>query len=321
MSIERADFVPAWWLRNGHAQTLWAALLRQVPTPRYTRQRLELNDGDFIDLDWSSSSAQHKPLIIILHGLEGCSRSPYVCGLVQHLNRHDMDCLVMNFRGCSGTPNRLTRTYHSGETSDLTLLVSWLATHWPQRPLYAVGFSLGGNVLLKYLGETAPTCRITRAATVCVPMRLEVCAERMRYGLSRIYLWRLLTLLKRKLRAKYRHRPAPINLEHIDSAHDFHSFDDAATAPLHGFEGASDYYARSSAAQFIAQINTSTLIIHASDDPFMSDAVLPPPTHLPPKVRIERAPHGGHVGFIAGSGALGLVPRYWIDHRLGRFLA
>ena len=158
MTYHDARFRPAWWLTNPHAQTIWGSLCRPRPRPRYRRQRLELPDGDFLDLDWASGDHRPAaPLVLVLHGLEGCSRSPYARGLVAHLLGAGFDALVMHFRGCGGTPNRLRRTYHSGETSDLRQVLNWLARHWPDRPVFAVGFSLGGNVLLKYLGESGPS--------------------------------------------------------------------------------------------------------------------------------------------------------------------
>lgn len=198
-------FKPAWWLPGGHAQTLWGSLCRPLPRPALHRQRLELPDGDFLDLDWSRSAADaSRPLVLILHGMEGSSRSSYVRGLVAQLEHEGLAAVVMHFRGCSGTPNRLERTYHSGETGDLALVSRWLRRHWPERPIAAAGFSLGGNVLLKHLGEHSQTVALDAAAVACVPMQLAVCAQRLDKGLSRIYGRRLLKLLKAKLAAKYR---------------------------------------------------------------------------------------------------------------------
>jgi hypothetical protein len=308
-------------LRNAHAQTLWASLCRRAPRPVLRRQRLELPDGDFLDLDWGDAASAVQPLVLVLHGLEGSARSPYVRALAQHLQGLGMQALIVHFRGCSGVPNRLARSYHSGETGDLDLLVRWLRHCWPRRAIGVVGYSLGGNVLLKWLGEHGAAARVEAAVAVSVPMDLAVCADRMQCGLSRVYCWRLVRSLKRKVVEKFRSRSGPLDLARVRRARGFREFDDAVTAPLHGFTGAHDYYRRSSSRAWLTGIRRPTLIVHAVDDPFMTPAVLPPDRDaLPAELRLELSAQGGHVGFIASRGPLGLLPGYWLEARIGGFL-
>jgi len=257
--------------------------------------------------------------VMMLHGLEGSARSSYVRGLTAALHAAGMQALLMHFRGCGGRPNRLPRSYHSGETGDLDCVMGWLRDCWPRRRLGVVGFSLGGNVLLKWLGERGAQATADAAAAVCVPLRLEVCASRMEQGLSRLYLWRLARELRRKIRIKFRRRPGPLDLEAVARTRRFWDFDDLATARLHGFGGAAEYYRRSSAGQYLRGIRRPTLLLQAHDDPFMTPQVLPPPGDLSDDVRLEVQRYGGHVGFVAGAGALGLTPDYWLDRRLVGF--
>ena len=295
-------------------------MLRVRPRPAFARQRLELPDGDFLDLDWGLATQAESPLVMILHGLEGSARSSYVRSLAHHLGVAGWQSLVMHFRGCSGAPNRLARSYHSGETSDLDRVVRWLRRQWPHRPLAVVGYSLGGNVLLKWLGEHGVGAPVDAAVAVCVPMELAVSARRLDQGLSRVYRWRLVRDLRRKVLAKFRYRPGALDLTRVSEARGFREFDDAVTAPLHGFDGVDHYYRDSSARRFLAAIRRPTLIVHALDDPFMTPEVLPAPGSVPIGVRLEVSRHGGHVGFVAGGGPLGLLPRYWLDTRISAYL-
>jgi predicted alpha/beta-fold hydrolase len=314
-------FKPAWWLPGPHAQTLWASLCRLTPQPVYHRQRLELSDGDFLDIDWSQpAQSVGCPLVLILHGLEGSSHSSYVRGLVAALQRCKVQSVVLNFRGCSGEVNRLQRTYHSGETGDLDQIVRWLRHHFPNRPIVVVGYSLGGNVLLKWLGERSDDAPITAAAVACAPMQLNVCADRMERGFSRIYLWQLVRSLRVKIQKKFAHKPDFVDLTRVAQCRGFWSFDEHVTAPLHGFESAADYYQRSSARQYIRYIARPTLIVHAADDPFMTSEVLPRSHEQSANVTLQVSENGGHVGFVEGSGIFGLLPTYWLDNRLSHFI-
>ncbi len=314
---EAAAFRAPWWLRSAHLQTLWPALLRSGPHPALERERLELPDGDFLDLDWRARE-RTAPLVLVLHGLAGSSRSPYARGMLEALAGRGWNAAVMHFRGCSGEPNRLDRSYHSGETGDLDRVIETLARRrYPA--LACVGYSLGANVLLKWLGERGAGAPLAAAAAVSVPFVLACAAERLERGLSRLYRWYLLRDLRRDLRRKFSDRNAPIDLEAACTARSFRDFDERVTAPLHGFAGAEDYYARSSCRPYLAAIRCPTLIVQAADDPFLEPSAIPGADELPAAVRLEVSRHGGHAGFVTGP--LPWRPRYWLEERIPAFLA
>ncbi len=309
-------FRPAWWLPGPHAQTIWAALYRAPPSVPLRPERLELPDGDFIDLGWTPEPGPG--LVVVLHGLEGSAHSAYALATLVAVRRHGWQGVVMHFRGCSGMPNRLPRSYHSGETGDLRFLIETLRARHPHLPLCAVGYSLGGNVLLKYLGERGDLAGLAGAVAVSVPFELDKAARRMERGFSRHYQWFLVGKLRAKTAHKFAAMPSPIDLRGLGALRTFRAFDGAVTAPLHGFDSAEDYYARSSSRQFLRAINTPTLILHASDDPFMSPDAVPTPAELAPSIHLDLQAHGGHVGFVAGS--VPGRPRYWLDERIPAFL-
>lgn len=316
-SIITSSFKPAWWLPGPHAQTLFPFIARRRLTIATQRERLILPDGDFLDLDWALNAPTQAPLVLVLHGLEGSLRSHYAAGLLQSLNRAGLRAVLMHFRGCSGEPNRLPRSYHSGETADLEWVVTLLRQREPDATLAAVGFSLGGNVLLKWLGEFGAHAKVDAAVAVSVPFSLAIAADRLDRGLSQIYQAYLLHKLRRSLRAKQARIKLPLVLPDLNQLDSFRRFDDAVTAPLHGFAGVDDYYARASSRPFLMRITLPTLILQARDDPFMTPAILPSPADLAPAVRMELSPTGGHVGFIGGR--LG-HPDYWLEQRIPTFL-
>lgn len=290
--------------------------MRPRPLPKYRRERLVLPDGDFLDLDWHEPRSGG-PLSIILHGLAGCSRSHYVRGLVAALAHHGIRAVVMHQRGCSGHPNRLDRSYHAGETGDLATLLEQIRHREPNTPLGLVGYSLGGNIVLKWLGQN-PRTSISAAAAISVPFLLESGVARMERGWSRAYQWRLVRLLRRSTMEKFAGRPGPISRDELAALRSFREFDDRVTAPLHGFANAAEYYRRSSSRAFLRSINTTALVIHALDDPMMSVAGLPTVGELSPTIRFELSAHGGHVGFVGG-----IWPwqaQYWLDARISKFL-
>lgn len=312
-------FAPASWLPGPHLQTLWPALLRPRPAVRWHRERWELPDGDFIDLDWGPE--QPGPWVIILHGLEGSSRSGYVAGLAKVLSQHTWQVLVMHFRGCSGEPNRLRRSYHAAASADLQQLITLLSAREPTRPLYVVGFSLGGNVLLKWLGESPEVLPpvLHGAVAVSVPFHLEMAAARLDRGLSRLYQAYLLRSLRRSYRRKFRHRPdPPLPLADISGLRRLVDFDQAITAPLHGFDNAWHYYQVASCHQYLRAIRHPTLIIQARDDPFSEPQAIPEPSGLSSSVTLECHPQGGHVGFVEGTP---WHPGYYLERRIPAWLA
>lgn len=323
-------FRPAWWLPGPHAQTLWAALLRRRVDSGWQdckRERLTTPDGDFLDLDWHESVARGEPLVLLLHGLSGSSRSGYIVGLQQSLAAYGFRSAALNFRGCSGEYNRTAWCYHSGETSDFDYVYRTIRRREPQTPLAAVGFSLGGNVLLKWLGERGEGADLFAAAAVSVPMLLNRCADRMDRGFSRLYRDRLLSELKDYIHGKRlylthigAHREAE-RLERLGDLRPIRSFweyDERVVAPLYGFRDAFDYYRKSSSRQFLEAIRVPTLILQAADDPFLTPDILPAPDELPAGVCLEVSPAGGHVGFVAGSWP-GRA-RYWLEERIPAFL-
>ena len=308
-------FRPAWWLPGPHLQTLWPTLARRPPRVAMTRERVELPDGDFIDIDWTGGTG---PTVLILHGLQGSSRSRHVRGLARALHRHGFRVAVMHFRGCSGEPNRLLRTYHSGETGDLDRIVRHLNAQDPAAPFAAVGFSLGGNVLLKWLAERGERAAVTAAVAVSVPFRLDRAADRLERGFSRIYRRHFIADLRRAIIRKFRRRPGPIDLDAMRRDWSFRGFDDRVTAVLHGFRDAAHYYEVASSGQYLRGVARPTLILHALDDPFMTRDIVPDREALSPSIRLEVSAGGGHVGFVEGHAPWSA--RYWLEDRICRFL-
>lgn len=318
-----AEFCPAWWLRGSHRQTVWRSLFGGGPAPPYRRERFETSDGDFVDLDWfeSESRSGDRPLVIVLHGLEGSSRSNYVIGLLQEAARRGWDGVAMNFRSCSGELNRRPRFYHSGETGDLDAVLSSLINRRPGRSIGLVGYSLGGNVLLKWLGELEGKVpdSICAAVAVSVPFDLSAAAYRVDHGVSRIYGQTFLRTLKEKVLAKTRLYPGLLDPAKVAAIRSFAVFDDRVTAPLHGFANGRDYWTRASATPWLGVIRKPTLLINACDDPLLPAACLPRDAVVrSPWIEAEFTLRGGHAGFVEGwrPGAVS----YWIDRRAMAFL-
>ena len=314
--LTESGFRPAWWLPGAHLQTQFPSLLRRLAPLSLRRERIELPDGDFLDLDWNE--VESDSLILVLHGLEGSARSRYAGGILHALRQAGLSSVLMNFRGCSGEPNRLPRSYHSGDTADLEHVVLRLRATAPDAALGVVGYSLGGNVLLKWLGEKAERAPIDAAIAVSVPFNLSLCADRLNHGLSRVYQWYLLRKLRRSLQRKLDAMPLPIGVRDPRSLGSLREFDEQVTAPLHGFAGAEDYYTRSSCRAWLGSIAVPTLILHATDDPFMTPAVVTRADEISPCVQLELSARGGHVGFV--SGRLPWAPAYWLEPRICQYL-
>lgn len=314
--IVASDFRPHPLLGNAHLHTIASTLLRPLPSLEFQRERWELLDGDFIDLGFCGTGSG--PRVVLLHGLTGGFDSKYLRGLARKLIRIGWRCVMMQFRGAGPAPNRLPRTYHHGDTADLRVLLTRLYETEPENPLFAVGWSLGANVLLKYLGESGDDTPLAGAAAVSPPFQLEPCADKLRTGFARIYQHPLLSELKSGLRRKFATMPSPIDLSRVLRTTDFFEFDSAATAPLNGFTDARDYYNKSSCGNYLSRIQRPTLILHALDDPFMRPEIVPPASALAGPVTLELSPHGGHVGFIAADRAL--RPYCWLERRIPEFL-
>lgn len=316
--IVAADFVPHPWLRGPHAQTMYPTLFRPLPQLEIRRERLELPDGDFVDLGWSGTAGGR--IAVLVHGLTGGFESKYLRGLARQLLARGWRTVILQLRGGGAEPNRHARCYHHGDTVDLRHLWRVLREREPGVRLAAVGWSLGANVLLKALGEEGAAAPVDVAAAACAPFRLELCAQKLRTGSARLYQARLLRDLAAIVRRKHAAVPVPsqVDIARALRAADFFEFDDAYTAPMNGFRDALDYYARCESASFLAHIRRPTLIVNARDDPFMTPAVLPTEDLLSPYVTLEVSRRGGHVGFVA-AGPRG-QPRYWLEQRLAAYL-
>jgi uncharacterized protein len=304
--------------RNRDLQTIFPSLFRRVKGVSYRRQRINTPDGDFLDLDWSEIGARR--LAIVSHGLEGNSERSYVLGMTRAFNRRGWDALAWNMRGCSGEPNRLLRSYHSGATEDLEAVIAHVQENSRRyRAVALIGFSLGGNVTLKYLGERgeAVSPLIVGAVTFSVPCDLAAGAREMAKGRNRIYMSRFILLLHEKIRAKMALMPGKISDDGYDQVKTFYDFDDRYTAPLHGFKDAEEYYRRSSSKQFLPAVTVPTLVVNAKDDPFLGSECYPvTEASGHPKVHLEMPSWGGHVGFVS----FNEESEYWSETRAASFL-
>jgi len=294
---------------------MWPLLIKG-PLPRYRRQRWETPDDDFIDLDWIDGRPG-APCVALFHGLEGSSRSHYARRLMQALAGMGWHGVVVHFRGCSGEPNRLLRAYHSGDSAEIDWVLRRLhALGWPA--LFAVGVSLGGNALLKWLAEQGAGAAdlIAAAAAVSAPLDLAAANAALSSGFNLVYARHFLRTLVPAARAKASRFPGRIDMQRAARARTLRDFDDAVTAPLHGFLGADDYYARSSAGPLLGAVRLPTLLLHAANDPFLPPAALPRRDRLPAAVTLEVTAHGGHVGFVHGPlpGRVDWMPQRLLAH-------
>ncbi len=303
-------------------QTLLASKALRPPLPALGRERLELDDGDFLDLAHGTVAGPARAIVCVYHGLAGGLGSAYARGAIAALARRRLRPQLMFWRGCSGTPNRLARSYHSGCTDDIDRTVRLARERHPGLPVLAVGFSLGANALLKYLGETGDGCPLDAAFAVSPPLVLAVGAAKLDTGAARGYRGHLLTAMRAQHEAKRAAYPGLALSAATPALDTFRKFDDALTAPLHGFAGVDDYYERCSARPYLEDIRRPTRILCAEDDPFFTPAILPNEHELAPGTVLEVSTHGGHVGFLGrpgdgdgpGRGALG---RRWLDRRVG----
>ena len=311
-------FTPARWLRNHHLQTLWPHFTRRGPWPAYSREVVDLPDGDFIDLDWHRKPQNSGKLALLIHGLGGDSRSHYIRGLVNQLGKQGIGVVAMNLRGSGGRPNRRPKTYHSGHTGDIDFIAGYLKQSFPGIRLYAVGFSLGGNALLKWLGEHPATAPLHKAVAVSVPFDLDNAAERLERGFSRIYQRKLLWGLQKGLGKHHGLLKGRYDRHSAFNARGFRTFDEAVTAKVNGFKNYEDYYTTSSSGQYLGKVRTPTLILHSRDDPFMSHTAIPVTSNVSPKIQLELTSHGGHVGFV--SRKTGANDRYWLERRISNYI-
>ena len=313
-------FEPPWWCRNGHVQTLWGPLFRRGRLA-LRRERVVMADGDFVDLDWAEGPVS-SAVLLVLHGLEGSSRSHYVQGLLRVALDRGWRGVALNFRSCSGELNHAARFYHSGETADLEAIVSALIEREPTVRLGAVGVSLGGNVLLKWLGERdtdAPT-RLVAAVAVSAPFDLTKCVHVLDHGVRRVvYTGNFLRSMRDKVRRKATAHPGFVDVRAVRRARTFAEYDRAVTAPLNGFADERDYWARASSKPYLARIHRPTLLINALDDPIVPANALPDPATLPACVRTDFVRRGGHAGFLHGRRPWAIES--WAERRAIDFIA
>jgi len=316
--VEPSSYNPPLFFSDGHLQTIFPNLFRNVKGVRYRRERIDTPDADFIDLDWLLVGTERAA--IVSHGLEGNSGRSYVLGMVRALNRAGWDGLAWNFRGCSGEPNRQLRSYHSGATEDLHTVISRVISLKRYHQIALVGFSLGGNLTLKYLGERAEAVdtRIKSAVAISVPCDLAGSSRKMARPANQIYMRRFLKMLHQKIKAKMEILPGKLDDAGFEKIKNFKDFDDRYTAPLHGFASAEDYWEKCSSRQFLPRVAVPTLIINARNDPFLSEECFPvAEARRNPMVFLEMPESGGHVGFVEFNSA----GEYWSERRATEFLS
>ena len=314
-------FVPAWWLPNAHLQTVYASLFAPAPHPAFRRERWETPDGDFVDMDFIDGPAD-APWVQLFHGLEGSSASPYARMLMEHVRRRGWRGSVLNFRGCSGEMNRLPRAYHSGDSEEVDWVLRRLKARAGPAKLHAVGVSLGGNALAKWLGERgedAPAV-VERAAAVCAPVDLTAAGEALGRGLGRAYTRHFLASLRPRAITRLARHPGIYDGDAVRRSRTLREFDNLVTAPLHGFRDTDDYWTRASAKPWLGRIRVPTLMLNARDDPFLPESALPTEREVSSAVKLEFPAWGGHVGFVTGPfpGRIDWLPRrllHFLEHR------
>jgi predicted alpha/beta-fold hydrolase len=304
-----------WWLPGGNLQTLYAVLLGRRARLRFERERWSTPDGDFIDVDRAGSIGSgegHAPLVVLFHGLEGGSRSHYASSFAREFARLGWHCALPHFRGCSGEPNQLPRAYHSGDSEEIRWILRRFREENATVPIFAVGVSLGGNALLRWLGEDAAAHEtIDGAAAVSAPIDLMVSGDALGRGFNRFYTRVFLSTMKLKGREKLSRFPDLFDAKAMLRARTLREFDDIVTAPLHGFRDVDDYWTRASSKPSLRRVRVPTLLVNARDDPFLPRRALPSPDEVSDAVRCEFPDSGGHVGFVTGPfpGRIDWLPR------------
>lgn len=301
MPIVESHYKAPLFFRNYHVNTVYASAVRRVTYFFDQRERLELPDGDFLDIDFSfGKKGRPKKVQIILHGLEGSAERPYVKGMGRHFTENGWDVAAINFRGCSGEPNRLYRSYNAGASEDLEQVVLYLLQKYSYEIVALTGFSLGGNLMLKYLGEgNKIPLQVKAAVAISTPCDLYRSLKKLEEPTNFIYSRRFVKKLKKQLYLRAASFPDQITKEEIASCKSLYSIDDLYTGKAHGFKDAAEYYNKSSALNFIPNIKIPTLLLNSRDDEFLS------PTSSPVEMAeansnfyLEMPEHGGHVGFI-----------------------
>ncbi|OGR28531.1 MAG: alpha/beta hydrolase [Desulfobacterales bacterium RIFOXYA12_FULL_46_15] len=308
-------YTPPFLFGNGHVQTIFPVLFRKVDSVRYKRERISTFDNDFLDLDWSVNG--HDRLAVISHGLEGNTSRSYVKGMVNALNKDGWDALAWNYRSCSEEPNRLLRSYHNGVTDDLSRVINHAGHKHLYREIALIGFSLGGNLTLLYLGRETPDPIIKKAVVFSVPCDLKESAKVLAKPVNSLYMKRFLFMLHQKIKDKMKLLPGLIDDKGYEMIKDFKAFDDRYTAPIHGFKNAEDYWEKCSSKPHLPHIKIPTLIINAKNDPFLPKACFPVKEVLANKNLTLLMPEsGGHVGFVS----FNRQNLYWSEKQAVNFL-
>lgn len=300
MPILTSTYKPPFYIKNGFISTVYSGLIRRINGLEQERERIDLPDGDFLDLDWSFSNEKSNKLIVLLHGLEGNAQRPYITGTAKHFNNNGIDAVSVNFRGCSGEPNRNYYSYHSGATGDLHEVITHAIENKNYSEIYLKGISLGGNVILKYLGECDNLATEIKAGiAISVPCHLKGSAEELHAFKNTLFHDRFKEHLLKSLKLKQQKFPEKLSLEELKSIKTLTDFDNIYTSKAHGFKDAFDYYEKSSCLQFLPNIKVPALIINALNDSFLSPECYPVRAAKEnPSLHLEMPTHGGHVGFI-----------------------
>lgn len=313
------DYKAAFGLHNRHLQTLHSTFFRKREKLDFEIEKFILSDGDFLEAYWLNKPKKNddKPIVIIFHGLQGSYLSPYINGIMSLLSKSSFSCVLVHFRSCSGVMNDKLGSYHSGQTEDAREFITSVKKRFTSNNLFAIGYSLGGNVLLKLLGEEGKSSPFKAAISVCAPLDLDICADAISEGFSQLYEYNILRTLKRDLLLKYEiydiEKLIGLKKEDVSKIRTIREFDENYTSKVFGFETAQNYYKLCSSKPFLKNIQVDTLLIHSKDDPFIKKDILPSKTDLSSKVNLELYPHGGHIGFISGSI---FKPIYWLDQKI-----
>ena len=312
-------FSTSFLLKNKHIQTLYSSLFRKPLNLQMEIETFYLSDGDFIDCYWykKPTTESTTPIIVLFHGLEGSYRSPYIEGIMKEASKEEFASVIMHFRGCSGKENKFAKAYHSGFTDDAHEWLTYIYNKYSNSKIFCAGYSMGGNMLLKLLSEKNPSYQITSCVATSVPYLLDISAQTMENGFARIYQYYLLNSLRNSLKKKFIKHDMSLYIdlkeEDIPNLKTFFKFDDAYTAPVHGFNSAKDYYDKSSSKYMLKEIEVPTLLIQSIDDPFMTPEVIPQSHNISKYLTLEVSENGGHVGFIGGTL---FKPEYWLEKRV-----
>jgi predicted alpha/beta-fold hydrolase len=317
---DTGEYVAPWWLPGGHLQTIYARSLGKKIAVAYRRERWQTPDRDFIDLDWLDSSAVDDPLVVLFHGLEGCSRSHYATSLMAALARRGWRGVVPHFRGCAGEANCMPRSYHAGDSQELDWILRRLKDENPQRTIYVAAISLGANMLLKWLGEKTEAAGeiVARAVAVSTPLDLQAAARQLDFGVGKLlYTRHFLQSMRPKVLDKIAAHGLSIEARTVRACKTFRAIDDLYTAPFHGFKDADEYWTSTSSKRWLKWIRVPTLLINARNDPFLPESALPKKDEVSGAVTLDFPHAGGHVGFVTGKFPGRLE---WLPERVLAFL-